>query len=326
MIGTQDHINEIVWRYYMPRKFFVVILTTKCPVGCRHCMRKCTMNDVKEMTDTVNEAALRGMTSDWLVGTSGGEPILHPTLLKKTVERARYNGQRVAMATSGYWVDDPISKKFILDDLAIDYVVISVDAYHNEKIPIEKLNKFARDTAKKQSIVIGNLMITNLPTPEAIFASLPFPLIECGRAVGLKNDVAKFVGDFSMCESPGVIVETNGNVFGGCYAHMGSCVLGQLPQNTVRELLARCYRPRFHVLGGKISSTSEICHKIKNRIDDKKWADPHYYEEVDIRTWKVTPKTGPVGNEIEAVLKMSYENIKNSGMWDGWRQTYPFFL
>ncbi len=72
----------------------------------------------------------------------GGEPFLCYDLLRASVPLAASLAPRVYVFTNGYWATDPETARRLLaglQEVGLDYILFSVDAFHQERIPLERV-------------------------------------------------------------------------------------------------------------------------------------------------------------------------------------------
>jgi hypothetical protein len=122
------------------------LLTFKCTAKCKHCSyrgaptranRHITLTDairwLTELTDT--------QPFDWLT-VHGGEPFLFYDILKEIVQNAAKLGiPKVGVITNAYWATDLKTAKQALSELmdaGINRITVSIDAFHQEYIPLER--------------------------------------------------------------------------------------------------------------------------------------------------------------------------------------------
>lgn len=126
------------------------VLTYECTGRCRHC----SQGDARKnsgRTDPYRAAeAVRKITSAYAIETVmvfGGEPLLCKTAVYEIMTAAAKAGvKRRQIITNGFVTRDDEELKAIakmLSECGVNDVLLSVDAFHQEFIPIEPVRRFA---------------------------------------------------------------------------------------------------------------------------------------------------------------------------------------
>jgi hypothetical protein len=163
--------NKIRWKLLFARRFFAtagdlrtgrsrmadILITDTCPVECRFCLYDCTASGGREMPIDLFERICRGYAETGIghLRILGGEPfaVLPHLVACHAIARRYFAPDRISVVTSGYWGGSEQSiRKSLGPFLDIDpfRLVLSVDAFHLEKIPIssyENILKFCRGTS-----------------------------------------------------------------------------------------------------------------------------------------------------------------------------------
>jgi len=126
------------------------LVTHKCNAECKHCIYQSSprqdalirLEDVRR--DLIN------LKSNWPVGTvcfSGGEPLLYFELLTNLVREVKAQDITCAILTNAFWGENQsIARKYVggLKDAGLDQMHISVDAFHQEFVPIDAVKGVIR--------------------------------------------------------------------------------------------------------------------------------------------------------------------------------------
>ena len=146
--------------------FTVAVLTTnQCPAICRHCSldarpdrtERITYEQFARFMDDVTEVA--PLT---VVVFTGGEPLLLGDDLPKMISLCKEKGVEVTrIVTNGYWAtsyDIAHRKLAALQQAGLDEVNVSVDDYHQEYIPMERVRHVfdAAMALEYTSVVLAN--------------------------------------------------------------------------------------------------------------------------------------------------------------------------
>ncbi len=120
-----------------------IILTYDCTGCCAHCCYRAgpgrgeTMSvaEVKGYLTTVADQPLK-----WVL-LFGGEPFLYYELLQTSVALATELAG-VLVFTNGYWATSPDTARRLLaslQEVGLDHMLFSVDAFHQERVPLERI-------------------------------------------------------------------------------------------------------------------------------------------------------------------------------------------
>ena len=143
-IITNPHLRNL------SRVEFVV--TWKCTGRCKHCCQGNTVRrDPAHLTPDVSARVVRDLTRAHpitSVMTFGGEPLLHPETVCAIHAAAREGGvAKRQVITNGYFTKDPARMDEVARALAesgVNDLLLSVDAFHQETIPLDTVKIFAK--------------------------------------------------------------------------------------------------------------------------------------------------------------------------------------
>ena len=134
------------------------IMTTNCPVGCRHCITgkvSCpepSPDSYRRWIQSVSESCVIRK-----VCLTGGEPFFVYNTLMDVVEVIRKHGMRPSVMTSAYWARSDVATEKLLTPLVhagLDGLGVSVDEFHQEKVPLQNVLRAIR-TAKRLGLWVG---------------------------------------------------------------------------------------------------------------------------------------------------------------------------
>jgi hypothetical protein len=124
------------------------LLTFKCPSKCKHCSYKAGPERTGHMKSVEAQRYLKELTSTQplqSIGAHGGEPFLHFELLKQIMQNVKKLGvTRTWVITNGYWAKSKAiaeAKLIELKEAGLRSITFSVDGFHQEYIPFEKVRK-----------------------------------------------------------------------------------------------------------------------------------------------------------------------------------------
>jgi len=131
-----------------------IVVTKACSGKCKHCSAKLEERGGSVNADAVTRA-IKQLTSRYNVETImtfGGEPLLFSDTVCKIHETARECGiAGRAVITNGFFSHDNDKVESVAASLCasgVDNVYLSVDAFHQEYIPIEPVVCFAEALVK----------------------------------------------------------------------------------------------------------------------------------------------------------------------------------
>ena len=123
-----------------------VITSYACTAACRHCMFASSPDCPKEfLTPEKAEeiASLLERAGTTSVHIGGGEPFLHFPSLCDTVKILRRHGIFIDyIETNGFWAvkEDFVRERLaVLRELGVDCIMVSVDPFHIEYVPLERV-------------------------------------------------------------------------------------------------------------------------------------------------------------------------------------------
>ena len=123
-----------------------LIVTEQCDVECDHCWFGCapgrgaTMSryDAEDYIDKTAQIS----SIEW-VSLTGGEPMLHPSLVEGLVAYASGRGLRTELVTNCSWAASPEKATGTLKrlrDAGLDVLNMSADDFHQAAIPFERVH------------------------------------------------------------------------------------------------------------------------------------------------------------------------------------------
>lgn len=140
--------------------FICALLTSRCHVGCSHCMFSANMDEEKNTFNTMTKERvdrLMDLVTDsntgYLLISGGGEIFLEQELIYQIVERT--SADITWLATSAFWAKNYISARSILKNIYNSYmkgiknnynkkiyIRVSVDSQHIKEISSSSCDKF----------------------------------------------------------------------------------------------------------------------------------------------------------------------------------------
>ena len=205
--------NETMNTYLKNLKKIEFAVTMACTGKCKHCQNGESVNAAEHMDAAVAEKAIREVCAHYrieTVMTFGGEPLLYPDVVG-TIHRtaAALGVDKRQVITNGFFSKEPGRIETVVRELAdsgINELLLSVDAFHQETIPLEPVLLFA-ECAVNAGIPIRltpawlvspeDQNPYNLRTAEVIraFAPLPIP-VGPGNVIFPSGNALKYLREY----------------------------------------------------------------------------------------------------------------------------------
>ena len=236
------------------------VVTDVCTGKCKHCAQ----GDHAACGERINPAlaadAVRRIAAVYAIKTVmtfGGEPLLHPDAVCAVMEAAKeLNIARRQVITNGFFSKDDAQIRAVAARLAacgVNDLLLSVDAFHQEHIPLDVVRFFA-----KEALACGIPMRLspawlvsktqdnpyNRKTREILdgFADLEIPVGE-GNMIFPEGNARKYLAEYFTDEIPvNPYIEDPRDVRCVSFCANGDVLDGNVYQKDVMELL-RNYTP-----------------------------------------------------------------------------------
>ena len=135
------------------------VVTMACTGRCRHCSQG--DHNTKESLDKIISAeAVRKIAGEYnikSVMTFGGEPLLCPDMVCEIHKAAReMNIPKRQLITNGYFSKDTERIRRVAENIVesgVNEILLSVDAFHQETIPLEYVKLFAQAVIKTDAVI-----------------------------------------------------------------------------------------------------------------------------------------------------------------------------
>ena len=135
------------------------VVTMACSGRCKHCSQGNHISN-EHIDDVKAQQAIYDICSHYNIDslmTFGGEPLLYPETVCKIHSAARkMNIPQRELITNGYFSKDIGRIKEVAHMLAqsgVNGICLSVDAFHQETIPLEYVKEFASAVVKKEILI-----------------------------------------------------------------------------------------------------------------------------------------------------------------------------
>ena len=220
------------------------VVTYACTGRCKHCSEGDHTNCGEHIDPQIAADAVRKIAAEYdikTVMTFGGEPLLYPDAVYAIMTAAKeLNIHKCQIITNGYFSKNADRIREVAEQLAVcgvNDLLLSVDAFHQETIPLDAVKQFATE-AKKCGIPIRlqpAWLVSatdnnqyNRKTREILgsFADMEIPVGE-GNIIFPEGNARKYLAEYFSDELPEnpyvedprdvrcVSFEPNGDVLGG---------------------------------------------------------------------------------------------------------------
>ena len=259
MSGTKGKkIVEKVNEYLKNLHKIEFVVTNACTGRCKHCSEGDHSACGEHIFPAVAADAVRRIVGSYpavqTVMTFGGEPLLYPDAVCAIMTAAKeLNIPRRQVITNGYFTKSPEAITAVAQRLAacgVNDLLLSVDAFHQETIPLEVVKSFAR---------------------EALNAGIPIRLspawlVSPDHDNPYNRRTREILGEFT----PMGIPVGSGNVIfpeGNACKYLAEYFTDEIPENPYvedpRDVRCVSFSPNGDVLGGNVYER-DILEIIKN--------------------------------------------------------------
>ena len=218
------------------------LVTYACTGRCKHCSEGEHCSAGERIDPTLAADAVRKISAEYEIKTVmafGGEPLLYPDAVYAIMSAATEVGvSRRQIITNGYFTRDTEKIKLVarrLFECGVNDLLLSVDAFHQESIPLDVVREFARAAVgfgipvrlqPAWLVSPTDLNSYNEKTREILssFCDMNLPIGE-GNVVFFEGNAKKYLSEYfdkNMPENPYIedpcnvkciSFEPNGNVF-----------------------------------------------------------------------------------------------------------------
>lgn len=131
------------------------VLTYACTGRCKHCSEGSHSATGERIDPTLAAEAVRKVAAEYeikTVMTFGGEPLLHVDAVEQIMNAARELGiPSRQVITNGFFTSDVLRMREVAERLfacGVNDLLLSVDAFHQETIPLDTVKSFAREVKR----------------------------------------------------------------------------------------------------------------------------------------------------------------------------------
>ena len=195
------------------------VVTYACTGRCRHCSEGEHVSCGERIEPRAAAEAVRLIASEYDIKTVmafGGEPLLYPDAVYSIMTAARdLNIPKRQVITNGFFSRDPDKIRDVSKNLAgcgVNELLLSVDAFHQEFIPLDIVKLFAREV-KNCGIFIklqpawlvsaddGNVYNRQTELILDSFSGMNIPIGE-GNVVFPEGNALKYLSEYFAGEAP----------------------------------------------------------------------------------------------------------------------------
>ena len=128
------------------------VVTYACTGRCKHCSEGDHASCGERIDPGIAADAVRKIAAEYdikTVMTFGGEPLLYPDAVERIMTTAKeLNIPKRQVITNGYFSKNADKIREVAERLAacgVNHLLLSVDAFHQETIPLNVVNQFAAE-------------------------------------------------------------------------------------------------------------------------------------------------------------------------------------
>jgi len=242
------------------------LLTFACTGRCKHCSEGEHASSGEHIDGDVAADLVRKVASRYNINslmTFGGEPLLYPDLVCKIHSAAR-DAEIVErqLITNGFFSRDEVKIKRVAETLAksgVNNLLLSVDAFHQEMIPIESVITFAK-------------AIHALGIPK--FRVHPAWLVSEESENPYNSKTREILAEFNAIGIPtssGNVIFPGGNAlkYLSEYFDLSVPKISPYAENPY-DIEAMCIVPNGDVLGGNIHKTDILELMVNYKSEDRR--------------------------------------------------------
>jgi hypothetical protein len=231
------------------------VITNACTGRCKHCSEGDHSAHGERIDPQIAADAVRKIAAEYdirTVMTFGGEPLLYPDAVRAIMTAAKeLNIPKRQIITNGYFSKDPARIREVAERLAesgVNDLLLSVDAFHQETIPLDTVKLFATE-AQKAGIPLrlqpAWLVSTEHDNPYnrrtreilAIFTHMGISVNE-GNVIFPEGNAVKYLADYFAGEIPeNPYVEDPRDVRCVSFSPNGDVLGGNVYRNDIMEII-----------------------------------------------------------------------------------------
>ena len=235
------------------------VITDACTGRCRHCSRGEHTSCGEHIDFSVAADAVRKIAAEYHIQTVmafGGEPLLYPDCVCTVMNVAKeLKIPHRQVITNGYFATNIDTVRAVSEHLAacgVNDLLLSVDAFHQETIPLDVVRDFAIE-AKKCNIPIRLQPAWLVSTAD----DNPYN--------ARTREILDSFADLDICENEGNVIFPEGNALKYLAEYFGDT----FPENPYvedpRDVHCLSFSPNGDLLGGNIY-VQDVMEILKNYV------------------------------------------------------------
>ena len=246
---------SVMNRYLQNLNKIEFVVTYACTGKCKHCSEGTHESCGERIDPGVVSDAVRKIVAEYgikTVMTFGGEPLLYPDAVYAIMNTAKELGvEKRQVITNGYFSNDPdnirkVAKK--LSECGVNDLLLSVDAFHQETIPLDTVRLFALEVKKcgipirlspawLRSVEDQNPY--NLKTREVLTAFSDLGIsVSDGNVIFPEGNALKYLAEYFTAEFPeNPYVDDPQNVKCVSFFPNGDVLSGNVYRQDIMEIL-----------------------------------------------------------------------------------------
>ena len=222
------------------------VVTYACTGRCKHCSEGDHASCGECIDPQIAADAMRKIVAEYdikTVMTFGGDPLLYPDAVERIMTAAKeLNIPKRQIITNGYFSKNADKMADVAQRLAacgVNHLLLSVDAFHQETIPLDVVKQFAAD-AKACGIPI------RLQPAWLVSATNDNPYNRKTR------EILDSFADMDITANEGNVIFPEGNAL----TYLAEYFMDELPENPyvedTRDVRCVSFEPNGDVLGGNV--------------------------------------------------------------------------
>jgi hypothetical protein len=299
MIAGPLDFLRVATRGLYDLRFLRVKFTFECNIRCKICIEESA--DQKELLPISKIEHVFRQLPDLEIdmGLQGGEVMLYPEYCAEICDLWRkYNKWgHTHMISNGYWGDDPKITDIMINKIKPELLMITVDKFHQEFIPISKVNSIIDNLKNTPDILLGFLTVYSKDDPWNFEATplenqqrlglvcdqevsiLANKLVSAGRAINYISSSGDDVPNRHDCEDEelvcnnfGIALLPNEEVVSNCGLERWGCKFGTIDTVDMKKLFESLGRPHVKYTGKNVQQFLDICRNLKINPLDPVWS------------------------------------------------------
>ena len=237
------------------------VVTSACTGRCKHCSQGEHISSGEHIDSAIAKDAVRRVAAEYdikTVMTFGGEPLLYPAVVCEIMNAAREANVPVRQViTNGYFSRSRDKIREVAEMLflsGVNDLLLSVDAFHQETIPLDVVLDFAREVTGRSiptrlqpawlvSAEDNNLY--NVETRKILhkFSELNIPISE-GNVIFPEGNAARFLAEYfegALPENP--YVDDPHDMRCLSFSSNGDVLCGNVNRTDIIEIIKN-YKPK----------------------------------------------------------------------------------